>query len=183
MVGRPRSFDRDAALAVATETFWRNGYEETSISTLVGAIGIAPPSLYAAFGDKSSLFHEAAAVYIANLREQVETCLAEPSARGAIQRLLVTAARAHTDPATPPGCLVYSEPRLARERAWVLERVAERLYEAQEAGDLADDSDPPALAGLVETAGPPRSRGRRARRCRASGRVERATTPSGREPS
>jgi AcrR family transcriptional regulator len=151
MAGRPRSFDRDAALSVATETFWREGYDGTSISSLVRTVGIAPPSLYAAFGDKATLFGEAAAGYVANLREQTELCLAEPSARKAIERLLVSAARAHTDPRTPPGCLVFSEPRLAHERAWVMRRIRERLNDALKQGELPAHSDPSALANLVQT--------------------------------
>jgi len=40
----------------ALELFWRNGYEGTSITDLTEAIGISRPSLYAAFGDRSSCF-------------------------------------------------------------------------------------------------------------------------------
>src|SRR5688500_13596233 len=57
--GRPRSFDRDTALGQAMEVFWAKGYEGTSISDLTEAMGINPPSLYAAFGDKERLFLEA----------------------------------------------------------------------------------------------------------------------------
>ena len=32
--GRPRAFDRDAALSTATELFWKKGYEATSIAEL-----------------------------------------------------------------------------------------------------------------------------------------------------
>ena len=52
MAGRPRSFDREEALRAALEQFWRVGYEETSIAMLTSAMGVTPPSLYAAFGDK-----------------------------------------------------------------------------------------------------------------------------------
>ena len=57
--GRPRSFDRDAALGRAMEVFWTKGFEGTSINDLTEAMGINPPSLYAAFGDKERLFIEA----------------------------------------------------------------------------------------------------------------------------
>lgn len=57
--GRPRGFDREAALDTAMQLFWRHGYEGVSISDLTDAIGIAPPSLYAAFGSKAGLYREA----------------------------------------------------------------------------------------------------------------------------
>lgn len=43
--------------------FWRHGYEGVSLNMLTGAIGIAPPSLYATFGSKAGLFREAVARY------------------------------------------------------------------------------------------------------------------------
>lgn len=57
--GRPRGFDREAAVATAMDLFWRHGYEGVSVSDLTAAIGIAPPSLYAAFGSKALLYREA----------------------------------------------------------------------------------------------------------------------------
>ena len=62
--GRPRSFDRDKAVAQALALFRHHGYEGVSIADLTGAIGIAPPSLYAAFGSKAGLFEEALALYV-----------------------------------------------------------------------------------------------------------------------
>src|SRR5258706_15799806 len=61
--GRPRSFDRDTALERAMEVFWRFGFEGASLHDLTEAMGINPPSLYAAFGDKEGLFLEAVERY------------------------------------------------------------------------------------------------------------------------
>jgi AcrR family transcriptional regulator len=57
--GRPRTFDRTAALETATRLFWTRGYDAVSIADLTSALGISTPSLYAAFGDKRALFFEA----------------------------------------------------------------------------------------------------------------------------
>lgn len=61
--GRPRAFDRDAALSAATHLFWQKGYAATSISDLTEAMGIGSPSLYAAFGSKEALYGEALRYY------------------------------------------------------------------------------------------------------------------------
>lgn len=57
--GGPRTFDRNEAVDTAMRLFWRHGYEGVSLSDLTSAIGIAPPSLYAAFGSKAGLYREA----------------------------------------------------------------------------------------------------------------------------
>jgi AcrR family transcriptional regulator len=105
--GRPRAFDRDAALEQAMRLFWARGFEATSISDLAAAMGINPPSLYAAFGDKKRLFAEAVDRYQAGPGGFALAALAAGgSAREAIETLLMAAARAFSDPACPPGCMV-----------------------------------------------------------------------------
>lgn len=62
--GRPRNFDRDEALMLALEVFWAKGYEGTQLVDLTAAMGINPPSFYAAFGSKMRLFCEAVSLYV-----------------------------------------------------------------------------------------------------------------------
>jgi AcrR family transcriptional regulator len=64
-MGRPREFDMEKALDKALDVFWRNGYEGASVAELTGAMGINPPSLYAAFGNKEGLFRKALDRYAA----------------------------------------------------------------------------------------------------------------------
>jgi AcrR family transcriptional regulator len=61
--GRPASFERQAAVRSALDLFWARGYEGVSIADLTAAIGVAPPSLYHAFGSKAGLFEEAVKLY------------------------------------------------------------------------------------------------------------------------
>ena len=63
--GRPRGFDTGAALGRAVEVFWRRGYAGAGLAELTAAMGVSPPSLYAAFGDKRGLFLAALERYAA----------------------------------------------------------------------------------------------------------------------
>ena len=136
MTGRPRSFDRDVALGVAVEQFWRSGYEKTSLATLTAAMGVTPPSLYAAFGDKHSLFEEASALYFRHTLEAVDRAVALPTAHEAVARMLDDTAHAHTDTATPAGCLMLTEPRLDAQREVLRRTIQDRLDRGVRDGDL-----------------------------------------------
>ena len=149
MAGRPRSFDRDTALAAAIELFWRAGYEKTSIAMLTQAMGVTPPSLYAAFGDKDRLFDEASTRYFERTCEAVDAAAAEPTARQAIARMLADTARAHTDTDTPLGCLMLTEPRLSSQREVLHQRIAGRIARGVAEGDLPADVQPDELAAFL----------------------------------
>lgn len=108
-VGRPLSFDRDAALDAAMRLFWRHGFEGTSVAELTDAMGITPPSLYGAFGDKRRLFREAMDRYLGGGVEAVARSInGAESARDAARDLLTAAALGDTGEDTPPGCLLAS---------------------------------------------------------------------------
>jgi AcrR family transcriptional regulator len=149
MAGRPRSFDRDAALSAAVELFWRAGYDATSIAMLTSAMGVTPPSLYAAFGDKRRLFEEASALYFDRTCEAVDRAAALPTAHEAIARMLDDTAHAHTDTATPPGCLMLTEPRLEAQREDLHRRLKDRLDQGVRDGDLPAAADTEHLASFL----------------------------------
>ncbi|WP_327254889.1 TetR/AcrR family transcriptional regulator [Streptomyces sp. NBC_01244] len=134
--GRPRSFDRDAALDKAMLAFWERGYEATSISDLTASLGISAPSLYAAFGDKRKLFDEVVVVYGGRYGDFAAVALAEePTAREALGRILHEAAEVYTDPAHPPGCMVISAAVNTTS-----DEVAQALRERREANLVAFES-------------------------------------------
>ena len=54
--GRPRKFDPEAAVATAQALFLARGYDALGVADLTEALGINPPSFYAAFGSKAGLF-------------------------------------------------------------------------------------------------------------------------------
>ena len=54
--GRPMEFDPDVALEKAMKAFWARGYDATSTSDLMSAMGLSKSSLYQYFGSKRQLF-------------------------------------------------------------------------------------------------------------------------------
>jgi len=105
--GRPRGFDREAALDTAMRLFWRHGYEGVSVQQLTAALGVAAPSLYAAFGNKAALYREALDRY-ADLRgaSDLSFMLEASSLREAVSLLLDGTARGLLDPNGEIGCML-----------------------------------------------------------------------------
>jgi AcrR family transcriptional regulator len=161
--GRPRAFDRETALDRALEVFWRQGYEGASVAELTKTMGINPPSLYAAFGNKEGLFRQALDRYVEKGSVYLREAMAEPTARAAVERLLRDGAERLTDPCTPNGCMLVSgalscseaaddvREELASRRAGVEMALRERFVRARTEGDLPDDADPAALARYIAT--------------------------------
>ena len=82
--GRPTAFDKETALDVAMRLFWERGYEGTSMADLSQTMGLHPSSIYAAFGDKQSLFALAAKRYADVPAQYMVRALEQPTLRGFI---------------------------------------------------------------------------------------------------
>ncbi|QCW26668.1 TetR/AcrR family transcriptional regulator [Lysobacter enzymogenes] len=108
--GRPRGFDRDQALETAMRMFWQRGFEATSMSELTAAIGVAAPSLYAAFGSKEDLFRAALQRYLEQFRRGHGSVLATPglAAREAFARLFDALAEGFAACPTRSGCMLVA---------------------------------------------------------------------------
>lgn len=162
-MGRPRAFCREQALDNAMEVFWRKGYEGATLAELTRAMGINPPSLYAAFGNKEGLFKASLDRYSARIEAYLRDILSAPTAREVASRMLHGKADYLTDPANPPGCLYVQgglacgdEARsvpaeLARRRAKAEQSLRERFERAREENDLPQGLDPAVLASLIMT--------------------------------
>lgn len=107
--GRPWSFDRDKAVETAMRLFWRHGFEGVSVGDLIKAIGIAPPSLYAAFGNKAGIYREALARYEEGVGSLDLSPLrsATTLAQG-VRLLLEGAIKSVTNPDRERGCMISS---------------------------------------------------------------------------
>jgi TetR/AcrR family transcriptional regulator, copper-responsive repressor len=152
--GRPRTFDREAALDRAMRLFWTRGFEAVSIHDLEAELGITAPSLYAAFGDKKQLFRETIDRYRAGPGNLGQAMTGKATAREAIAALLLTAAETYTDRSLPPGCMVIHSgvncstksddiaAELAGIRRNLESAMAGRIAEGQRNGDVESDVNP-----------------------------------------
>ncbi|ETR77095.1 TetR family transcriptional regulator [Afipia sp. P52-10] len=157
--GRPRSFDRQAALRQAMTVFWAKGYDGTSLADLTRAMGINPPSLYAAFGSKENLFREAVALYSGSEGCDIWSGLDQaPTAREAIATMLRASAESFSRPGKPRGCMIVLSAlnadegnaavceALREQRTGNIRQLRQRIERAIAAGELPVTADARAIA-------------------------------------
>ncbi|HEX4157161.1 MAG TPA: TetR/AcrR family transcriptional regulator [Rhizomicrobium sp.] len=159
--GRPRSFCTDTVLDRAMTVFWRQGYEGASLADLTDAMGINPPSLYAAFGNKEGLFRAVLERYDALRQDLMNRVLAAPDPRAVARLFLEGVAEfaVHTEGRTPPGCLLVQSglscsdadipEALAEHRAEKERALRERFERDKKAGRLPTDANPATLASYL----------------------------------
>ncbi|MER6443308.1 TetR/AcrR family transcriptional regulator [Streptomyces sp. NPDC001185] len=162
-IGRPRTFDAEAALERAMMVFWAQGYEGASLADLTEAMGISRKSLYAAYGNKEDLFRKALQRYEEGPGGYATEALEAPTAREAAVAFLAGAARATTMPALPAGCLGVqgalatgetgrvAHDALTEWRAHGQALLRERFQLAVREGDLPAEADPERIARYVMT--------------------------------
>lgn len=159
--GRPRAFNRDDALIKAMRLFWARGYEGVTVQEVADELGINPPSLYAAFGDKRQLYRESIQRYLTGPGAYAVAALAHLDIGQAIEELLIGAVHTLTSPETPSGCMVVLsalnlgvnsadiETELAGMRRHFQEAVRKRLQEAKQNGQLRTQTDVATLARSI----------------------------------
>lgn len=124
-------------------------------------MGITRPSLYAAFGNKESLFCKALELYEREKLAYVSKALEEPSARLVAERMLRGALENQVSNGEPRGCLdVISSVACGAEAESIREQVlargakakrklVERMELAKADGDLPNHIDPEALTSYL----------------------------------
>ncbi len=160
--GRPREFCTHDALAKALRVFWSKGYEGASLTDLTEAMGITRPSLYAAFGNKESLFRKALDLYEREKLDYVGRALARPSARSVAETMMRGAVENVTSCDEPHGCLrviatMTCGPEAQSVREELHERgdaihktIIERFERAKAEGDLPAHIDVEGLTDLLK---------------------------------
>jgi AcrR family transcriptional regulator len=141
--------------------FWQDGFEATSMTDLVEAMGINSPSIYAAFGSKEALFAEALRHYGSVYANALPDALNKaPDTASAMDAMFEAAVDLFTLSDTPGGCFVVNsvasnapnspemEEALKQLRRERLEQIAERLARDVRSGSLRHDTPVQELADL-----------------------------------
>jgi TetR/AcrR family transcriptional repressor for divergent bdcA len=110
--GRPRQFNPEEAIATAQRLFHENGYDAVSVADLTKALGINPPSFYAAFGSKAGLYARILDRYAETGAIPLTQILgADRPLAESLAEVLMEAARHYAADATATGCMVLEGTR------------------------------------------------------------------------
>lgn len=91
--------------------FHEHGYENVSVAVLTEAIGITPPSFYAAFGSKGAFFEDTLRLYSATVLPLDHFLIPGQSPRTALGDMLRATARAYAAHPQRRGCLILEHAR------------------------------------------------------------------------
>jgi TetR/AcrR family transcriptional repressor of nem operon len=161
-VARPKEFDPVAVLDKATELFWQNGYEATSMTQLTERLGIGRASLYATFGDKHELYLEALRHYFESADPGPVELLSQPGpALPGVRTVVELFAHLAVHDEQRKGCLVVNSATELMPRDAAVARIVESIWDTLETaltsalmraraqGELSEGKDPRALARFL----------------------------------
>lgn len=163
-MARPKEFEPDEALEKAMQTFWAQGYHDTSVRDLVRSTGVNQYGLYSTFDDKHGLFLAALDRY----RDKVTSVILrelqiDESGRVAIRRAFDRILSITRETNGHSGCLMCTT---AVELAPFDEKAAAKVADhmellrgafqdaierAQRTGEISNNKDPRALAEFLTT--------------------------------
>lgn len=165
--GRPRSFDRDAAVNSAMLLFWERGYDRASLDelrrTMGGDKGLSSASFYAAFESKEALYREALSRYLA-LHGGMVGILRDVrlAPRERLERALRASVAVQGDASHPLGCMLTLSAPISPESGGGAQSVAaagrgvtraalrECLQAGLAQGELAAQADLEGLTALYD---------------------------------
>ncbi|KYF85194.1 hypothetical protein BE17_31375 [Sorangium cellulosum] len=161
----------ESALERSMDLFLERGYDATSMSDLVGHLGISRQSLYDTFGDKQAIYIAALELWRDQQNQSFLQLLgSDEPIRSVVRRVFESVIQQDLDGERSRGCAMVSaivrpsssgEPsssdetiaRLVSDNARSLEAAwAKRLREAQDRGEIGAHHDPVALGRFFASA-------------------------------
>ncbi|WP_437507802.1 TetR/AcrR family transcriptional regulator [Sorangium sp. So ce1099] len=155
----------ESALERSMDLFLERGYEATSMSDLVGHLGISRQSLYDTFGDKQAIYLAALELWRDQQNQSFLQLLgSDEPIRSVVRRVFESVIQQDLDGERSRGCAMVSAivrpsssdetiARLVSDNARSLEAAwAKRLREAQDRGELGAHHDPVALGRFFASA-------------------------------
>lgn len=159
--GRPRKFDKDAVLQLIVKVFWAKGYSGTSLDDLAKATDLSRPSLYAAYGNKLSMYLAALEVFGQRMATEAVGALATgPDLHAGLRNFYEAALDIYLgkDGKMAQGCLVFTtavtEATTEPEIKTMLQAQLAGMDEAVKAliAVRVPSADPTAIAAAAELA-------------------------------
>lgn len=159
--GRPLQFDPEQALQQAMLLFWAQGYEGTSTSQLMAAMGLSKSSLYQTFGSKDALFNLCLDRYGEMTAGYMRETLAQAESPKRFLLDLVEATAGYQSDGEPNGCLLVNSacelgtdcavagPMLLKRRDKALEILRQACHAMAAKGELPESREPDAVANQV----------------------------------
>lgn len=154
---------RQESLEKALNLFWRQGFGATSLKDLERALDMRPGSIYATFGSKENLFHEALDRYAERSMAELERVMdANESPLGGLVAYIRMLGGLRDRDETCQACMLVKSllefgdrEQAARSRvedllARMERRFTERLAEARAVGEIATDLDPARLGRRLQ---------------------------------
>lgn len=162
-MGRPAKFCKEEAIEIALDTFWKHGYEATSVSELSAAMSITRSSFYNCFKTREDLFELVLERYQylspdCFLKTLPDDAPVVPAIREGFQKLCKARA---ADP-DYRGCLIVNclaeaeadknaAPKLVMMMQAKVSRYESLLVRAVEDGELPPETDAQTLAQTLIT--------------------------------
>ncbi|WP_020415095.1 TetR/AcrR family transcriptional regulator [Microbulbifer variabilis] len=163
--GRPPKYDATEALEGALQVFWRKGLTATSLDDLAESMKMNRPSIYAAFGDKVSIYRKAFAQFANQLGKELDAILNDGAPlQDAMLRFYGQALEAYLLKDESLGCFAtctapvesLAHPDVQDDLKILIARIdsqlERRLLRAQEDGDWPIDRDVQPTAKLLHAA-------------------------------
>ena len=164
MAGRPRKFNLEAAYNAATDLFWVQGYETTSLDQLLLMMQLSKSSFYQTFSSKKNLFEQCLSRYDEQSVADMKKALAgAPSAIDFIRTTFFQLSAEAQRPSGRRGCLIMNTVVEFAQRDIKVARIFKRnikstkkifteaVTSAQTSGEISETLDPAIVADFLVT--------------------------------